>query len=103
MAGIAHGGGLTAASARYGGAPGEWLDLSTGINPEMADLPDIPAAVWNRLPDKALELAAREAARDWYVGSAKAPPSVLPDKTPPKGEIKIGKPPPPTPPRRATK
>src|SRR5690606_40951433 len=87
MAGIVHGGGLTAACARYGGQPGDWLDLSTGINPNMVALPEIPEAVWNRLPDKALELAARHAALDWYVGSAKASPSVLPDISPSRGEI----------------
>lgn len=66
MAGIVHGGGISAACARYGGSPGDWLDLSTGINPEMAALPDIPQNVWNRLPDLSLVTAAREAARSWY-------------------------------------
>ena len=87
MAGIAHGGGLTAASARYGGAPEDWLDLSTGINPNMVALPEIPAAVWNRLPDRALELAARQAARNWYIPAHGIPPSVLPDISPSRGEI----------------
>ncbi|MDB5553281.1 MAG: threonine-phosphate decarboxylase [Rhizobium sp.] len=87
MAGIVHGGGLTDACARYGGRPEDWLDLSTGINPNMVTLPEIPAAVWNRLPDVALELAAREAARDWYVPADGSPPSVLPDISPSRGEI----------------
>ncbi|UVC11559.1 pyridoxal phosphate-dependent class II aminotransferase [Rhizobium sp. TH2] len=87
MAGITHGGGLTAACARYGGEPKDWLDLSTGINPNMVALPEIPEAVWNRLPDKALERAAREAARDWYLSAAGSPPSVLPDISPSRGEI----------------
>ncbi|CAN7300986.1 threonine-phosphate decarboxylase [Rhizobium sp. LjRoot254] len=87
MAGIVHGGGLTAACARYGGEPGDWLDLSTGINPNMVALPEIPTAVWNRLPDAALELAAREAARDWYLPERGTSPSVLPDISPSRGEI----------------
>ena len=87
MAGIVHGGGLSAACARYGGGPADWLDLSTGINPNMVALPEIPAAVWNRLPDKALEQAAREAAWDWYVPADGSPLSVLPDISPSKGEI----------------
>jgi len=70
MAGVFHGGGIAAAAARYGGRPEDWLDLSTGINPEMAELPDIPTRAWNRLPDRELELSAREAARDWYLGLA---------------------------------
>jgi len=87
MAGIVHGGGLSAACALYGGGPADWLDLSTGINPNMVALPEIPVAVWNRLPDKALEQAAREAARDWYLLERGAPPSVLPDISPSRGEI----------------
>ena len=68
MAGVFHGGGVAAAMAAYGGRAEDWLDLSTGINPDMAQLPEIPARVWNRLPDRALEQAARAAARDWYLG-----------------------------------
>jgi len=87
MAGIVHGGALSAACARYGGEPAEWLDLSTGINPNMVALPKIPATVWNRLPDKTLEQAAREAAWDWYVGASGAPSSVLPGISQSRGEI----------------
>lgn len=68
-----HGGDLAAAIARAGGAPGDWLDLSTGINPRMwpasglypAPLPPLPAAAWARLPEapalEALIAAARRA------------------------------------------
>ncbi|MDB5525402.1 MAG: cobC [Rhizobium sp.] len=66
MAGIAHGGGLSVAIAAYGGGSDEWLDLSTGINPNTPELPEIPAEIWNRLPDRGLVDAARAAARDWY-------------------------------------
>lgn len=58
-----HGGGLDAAIARFGGARADWVDLSTGINPEPFPLPDIPRDAWTALPDsgafEALEAAAR--------------------------------------------
>jgi len=60
-----HGGDLHAAALRHGGAPGDWLDLSTGINPIPYPVPDLPAAAWTRLPGSdrltALEAAARRA------------------------------------------
>ncbi|MEY9780937.1 cobalamin biosynthetic protein CobC [Sinorhizobium fredii] len=63
---IAHGGGITEAAARFGGAPDDWLDLSTGINPCPVALPKIDARVWHRLPDRHLEETARAAARGYY-------------------------------------
>ncbi|OAP37476.1 threonine-phosphate decarboxylase CobD [Sinorhizobium americanum] len=63
---IVHGGGITEAAARFGGAPGDWLDLSTGINPCPVALPEIEARVWHRLPDRHLEEAARAAASSYY-------------------------------------
>lgn len=63
---IVHGGGITAAAALYGGAPADWLDLSTGISPFAAVLPDIPVGAWHRLPDEHLVHSARQAARDYY-------------------------------------
>jgi cobalamin biosynthetic protein CobC len=63
---IAHGGGVTAAARLYGGKPEDWLDLSTGINPNPVALPDIPASAWHRLPDQYLSERAREAARHYY-------------------------------------
>jgi cobalamin biosynthetic protein CobC len=58
-----HGGGLDAAIARFGGTRADWVDLSTGINPEPFPLPDIPRDAWTALPDSgafaALEAAAR--------------------------------------------
>ncbi|MBL0373146.1 threonine-phosphate decarboxylase [Rhizobium sp. KVB221] len=70
MAGIHHGGGLTAAVARYGGRAEDWLDLSTGINPNAVALPDIPISIWNRLPDRELIDDARRAAADWYLAGS---------------------------------
>lgn len=72
MAGVFHGGGLAAATAIYGGRLEDWLDLSTGINPEMAELPEIPSRVWNRLPDRDLDIAVREVARNWYLAETSA-------------------------------
>ena len=70
---IVHGGGITAAAASFGGRPEDWLDLSTGINPNPVTLPEIPARVWHRLPDRHLVETARYAARDHYRSGAILP------------------------------
>ncbi|MEH6419136.1 threonine-phosphate decarboxylase CobD [Pseudomonas sp. CGJS7] len=48
---LEHGGRLLRAAQRYGIPAGEWLDLSTGINPEAWAVPEIPARAWHRLPE----------------------------------------------------
>ena len=48
---LEHGGRLNSAAAHYGMAPSDWLDLSTGINPNGWPVPTLPARVWNRLPE----------------------------------------------------
>ena len=53
---------MDAAAARWGGARADWLDLSTGINPEPYPLPEICAQDWTALPDE----ARPEAAYLWY-------------------------------------
>ncbi|MGO4439924.1 threonine-phosphate decarboxylase CobD [Rhizobium sp. RAF56] len=63
---IVHGGGITAAARLFGGRPQDWLDLSTGINPNPVSLPDIPVSAWHRLPDEHRVDAARAAARRYY-------------------------------------
>ena len=57
---LEHGGALRAAAARYRIPPSDWLDLSTGINPNGWPVPPPPATVWQRLPepDDGLEIAA---------------------------------------------
>lgn len=70
---IVHGGGITAAAASFGGRPEDWLDLSTGINPNPVTLPELPARVWHRLPDRHLVETARHAARDHYRSGAILP------------------------------
>ena len=47
---IAHGGALDRAIARHGGTPGDWLDLSTGINPHGYPVGRIELQAWTRLP-----------------------------------------------------
>lgn len=66
MSGVFHGGGVAAAARAFGLAPGEWLDLSTGINPTAPALPALDAALFHRLPDADLMAEAREAARRFY-------------------------------------
>ncbi|MBB3012331.1 threonine-phosphate decarboxylase CobD [Cupriavidus alkaliphilus] len=58
---IRHGGDLLAAVRRYGRPADDWLDLSTGINPDGYAVPMLPPQVWQRLPqddDGLAELAA---------------------------------------------
>lgn len=59
-----HGGGLDAARAQYG--DGDWLDLSTGINPYPYPLPDLPPQAWTALPDTAAQEALIQAARVFW-------------------------------------
>jgi len=59
---IRHGGNLREAAHRYDIALGDWLDLSTGINPRAYPVPPLPMDAWRRLPedgDGLAELAAR--------------------------------------------
>ena len=69
---IEHGGALDKAMSRFGGKADDWIDLSTGINPEVFPLPEIPPSVWNRLPDEALLASALDTARHYYRGGATA-------------------------------
>ena len=58
---LPHGGRLREAARQYGIPLGDWLDLSTGINPRGWPVPALPPEVWLRLPeeDDGLEQAAR--------------------------------------------
>lgn len=47
---LEHGGNLTLAAAEYGIPLENWLDLSTGINPDGYPIPDIPPEIWQKLP-----------------------------------------------------
>jgi cobalamin biosynthetic protein CobC len=57
---LEHGGRLRAAAQRHNIPLADWVDLSTGINPEVYPVPPIDPACWNRLPedDDGLEAAA---------------------------------------------
>ncbi|MBI3899419.1 MAG: threonine-phosphate decarboxylase [Gammaproteobacteria bacterium] len=58
---LPHGGRLRAAAAQYRIPLADWLDLSTGINPNGWPIPLLPSSLWARLPedDDELEPAAR--------------------------------------------
>lgn len=62
-----HGGRLREVARRYNIPLEQWLDLSTGINPEGWPVPPLPADCWQRLPedDDGLEQAAAD-----YFGAA---------------------------------
>lgn len=55
-----HGGQLKLASEHYQIPLEHWIDLSTGINPTCYPLPQVPANIWQRLPEvnDGLEAAA---------------------------------------------
>ncbi|MCB5188226.1 threonine-phosphate decarboxylase CobD [Methylobacillus caricis] len=61
---LEHGGNLRTAARHYGIALEDWIDLSTGINPQGYPVPDIPAVTWQRLPE--IDLALEQAARAYY-------------------------------------
>lgn len=63
-----HGGGLDAAIADYGGARRDWIDLSTGINPNPYPVTDLDAGAWTALPDRgAMDRLCDAARRFWRV------------------------------------
>jgi cobalamin biosynthesis protein CobC len=96
---IEHGGALDRAVERFGGAPSDWIDLSTGINPEVLPLPPIGLEIWNRLPDEKLLTSTLNAAGKYYGAAAEAgivaaPGTqsliqILPDIVAAKGEVAI--------------
>ena len=59
---LEHGGELIAASKKYGFSIRDWLDLSTGINPNGWPVPEVPATVWRRLPEVGDDLIRAAAA-----------------------------------------
>lgn len=66
MSDVQHGGGIDRAIALYGGQKTDWLDLSTGINPNPYPIPQMPDDVWHRLPDESLLNECLAAARHYY-------------------------------------
>ena len=88
---LEHGGNLHAMARQYGIPPGDWLDLSTGINPQgwlHDNAPSIPVAEWARLPQTDDGLVA--AACNYYaaehilpVAGSQAALQMLPTLRPP--------------------
>jgi cobalamin biosynthetic protein CobC len=63
---LAHGGDLSGLRTAPGAYAGDWLDLSTGINPFAYPLPALTAAAWTRLPAADALTALLDAARQAY-------------------------------------
>jgi cobalamin biosynthetic protein CobC len=63
---LEHGGRLREAAVHYDIPLADWLDLSTGINPEAWPVPPLPNEVWHRLPEPGDGL---EAAAATYYGN----------------------------------
>lgn len=61
---LEHGGNLRDAAARFGRPLEQWLDLSTGINPQPYPAPPLAFNAWHRLPENDPALA--EAAQAYY-------------------------------------
>lgn len=61
-----HGGDLDAAMRRFGGDVGDWLDLSTGINPVPYPVPPLSRHAVAALPTKSNINALRDAAASCY-------------------------------------
>lgn len=58
---LEHGGGIIAAAGKFNIPLSDWIDLSTGVNPESYPLPPIAPFIWRSLPqdeDGLLEVAA---------------------------------------------
>lgn len=68
---LEHGGQLRLAATHYDIPLADWLDLSTGINPDPWPVPALPNEVWQRLPESGDGLEAAAAA---YYGN----PNLLP-------------------------
>ena len=61
---LKHGGRLLEAAQHYQIPVSEWLDLSTGINPNGYPIPAIPDSIWQRLPEDQDDLIS--AAQEYY-------------------------------------
>ena len=65
-----HGGNIDRAIAAYGGAPADWIDLSTGINRVPYPVPNLPPEAWTGLPTKIALDALLAAVRRHYQTAA---------------------------------
>jgi cobalamin biosynthetic protein CobC len=69
MAMIEHGGNLAKAIEIFGGHPSEWMDISTGISPFSAPLPQFDLDVWRRLPESRSVVELEALVQDFYGAS----------------------------------
>lgn len=66
---VFHGGGLDIAINKYGGDKADWLDLSTGINPNPYPVYGVDPLAWSRLPDvDAMEILLSSARAYYQIG-----------------------------------
>lgn len=65
---LEHGGRLREAAIRHNIPLNDWIDLSTGINPNGWPVPPVPAECWLRLPEQ--DDALLESARNYYQNSS---------------------------------
>lgn len=63
---LIHGGEVDAAAERYGIPRDQWIDLSTGINPNPYPVPDLARDYWHRLPDAGLQAWLIESAAAYF-------------------------------------
>ena len=49
--GLKHGGRIKAAAEKYGIPENDWLDLSTGLNPNGWPVSNVPSSIWQMLPE----------------------------------------------------
>jgi len=61
---LEHGGNLRQAAKNSSIPLNQWLDLSTGVNPNGWPVPEVPSRVWQRLPE--INDGLEQAARDYY-------------------------------------
>ncbi len=66
MSGRDHGGNADAARARFGGAPEDWIDLSTGINRQPYPVPKLSIDTWADLPTETALRRLIDVARSAY-------------------------------------
>ena len=63
---IEHGGNLEKAMQSYGGLRSDWIDISTGISPFSAPLPELSVSDWHRLPENASLDELAHIAKNYY-------------------------------------
>lgn len=86
-----HGGNIDGAKELFGGADGDWIDLSTGINRVPYGVPPLPGTAWQSLPTRAAISKLTDAAAQAYrctsaivpVAGAQAAIQMIPRLRPP--------------------